>query len=475
MGKITNVFFKNSSVALMSQFMSLASGMVLSLILPKYISIESFGYWQLFLLYVSYVGVLDFGFSDGLYLKVGGQKFESLNYKQLSPQIFYVIILQLSIGVLFCIYACFFIQEINKKIIFYFVALYLLIENTYKIFGFICMATDKIIIYSKTVIKDKLLVTCLVVFVLFGLLPKLEYTIITCFIFSHLVALFLLASNFRHFFSAMNLKPLKENLILVFSNMKYGLPLTFSNVLSILILGSGRLFVEKYWDITSFAKISFSLTISMFVLSFISQIGLVLFPIIRNIDFTKQKIVYQNFNYIITVVVLISFIFFPLIYYIIEWWIPKYQDCLPYLIVLCPLSLYEIRFSLIYATYLKNLNKQKTLLLINIISVSIAIFFYSLASYYHNLDLIVYGMLIAIMIRSILSEIVISSIYKVTYFIAILGNLFVTFVFLYSFIRGGLSGMFFCSLLIVLLYTFLTKNKLKENINFCRVSIKNRA
>ncbi len=474
MERITSIFLKNSSIALASQLISLISGMVLSLILPKYISIESFGYWQLFLLYISYIGILDFGFSDGLYLKLGGKKFESLNYKQLSSPILYVIILQIFLSISLCIYTYFFIQHTYKAIIFYFVALYLLIENTYKIFGFICMSTDKITIYSKTVFKDKLLVTVLIFAILLGLLPKKEYIIIICFIFSHIVALLLLSSNFKHFFSSIKLNDFKVNISTVISYMKYGLPLTFSNILSILILGIGRLSVEKYWDITTFAKISFSLTISMFILSFISQIGLVLFPIIRNINFERQRVVFRNFNYIITIIVLIVFVFFPFIYSVIGWWIPKYKDCLPFLIVLCPLSLYEIRFSLIYSTFLKNLNKQKVLLLINMVSAIVAVIFYAIAVYFHNLDLIVYGMLTAIMIRSILAEFIVSYIYKLSPLVYIIAVLIISVSFLYSFYIGGLLGLFFISIAIIILYTVTTSKQLIESFHLCRTLLKNR-
>ena len=60
-------FIKDSYWAVGAQAVSLLTSVIVSFILPKYISIADFGYWQYFLLLASYVGVLHFGFGDGLY------------------------------------------------------------------------------------------------------------------------------------------------------------------------------------------------------------------------------------------------------------------------------------------------------------------------------------------------------------------------------------------------------------------------
>ena len=39
------------------------------LVLPKLLSLESFGYYQLFIFFANYVELLHFGLSDGIYLR----------------------------------------------------------------------------------------------------------------------------------------------------------------------------------------------------------------------------------------------------------------------------------------------------------------------------------------------------------------------------------------------------------------------
>ena len=55
-------------VAFLAQALSIASSVATTLILPKFLGIESFGYWQLFLFYVSYIGFFHLGINDGVYL-----------------------------------------------------------------------------------------------------------------------------------------------------------------------------------------------------------------------------------------------------------------------------------------------------------------------------------------------------------------------------------------------------------------------
>ena len=47
-------FIKNICVAFTAQGISLIASVILSLILPKFLSIEEYGYWQLFIFYIGY-------------------------------------------------------------------------------------------------------------------------------------------------------------------------------------------------------------------------------------------------------------------------------------------------------------------------------------------------------------------------------------------------------------------------------------
>jgi O-antigen/teichoic acid export membrane protein len=51
----------------------LVFGFVQVLIIPRYLSVEGYGYWQLFVLYASYAGILHLGFIDGILARWAGK------------------------------------------------------------------------------------------------------------------------------------------------------------------------------------------------------------------------------------------------------------------------------------------------------------------------------------------------------------------------------------------------------------------
>ena len=54
-------------------------GIVQTLIFPKYLSPLEYGYWSKYMLYTSYSGLLGLGINDGVYLELGGKKYDEVD------------------------------------------------------------------------------------------------------------------------------------------------------------------------------------------------------------------------------------------------------------------------------------------------------------------------------------------------------------------------------------------------------------
>ena len=61
----------NASYAVASNLIQLIISTLVILVLPRLIGVEEYGFWQLYLFYVSYVGFAHLGWIDGIYLKYG--------------------------------------------------------------------------------------------------------------------------------------------------------------------------------------------------------------------------------------------------------------------------------------------------------------------------------------------------------------------------------------------------------------------
>ena len=70
---------KDFGFVISSNLLTLAISTIVILIVPKVIGVKEYGYWQLFMFYSSYLGVLHIGWLDGIYLRYGGEQYAHLN------------------------------------------------------------------------------------------------------------------------------------------------------------------------------------------------------------------------------------------------------------------------------------------------------------------------------------------------------------------------------------------------------------
>ena len=90
---------KNFSIAVISQGVSLAMSILTSLLVPKILGVEQYGYWQLFIFYIGYCGLFQLGLDDGVYLINGGNTRETLDKKSINSQFWYGLVYQVAISV----------------------------------------------------------------------------------------------------------------------------------------------------------------------------------------------------------------------------------------------------------------------------------------------------------------------------------------------------------------------------------------
>ena len=394
--------FKSASLLTLSQIFALLVSAVLILILPKFISVDDYGYWQLFILYSGYVGLFHFGYSDGLYITLGGKKLAEVDHTDLKKQFTVFIFFQFVFSVFILLFSFSYFHEVNKFYVFFAVGIFLIIENCHKLLSFMLLATANSNSYAKSVIIDKVLTVILLVLLI--AFHELSFqTILLIYIFCRFVSLIYLLLLYREFMPVfININEFKSALKNVFSNCKLGIVLTISNVLGTLIIASGRLVVEYSWSIASFAQISLAVSLSFFIMSFISQISLILFPILCNAENSVQKKILKDGSVIVGYITMWGFGFYFLTYLFIKFWLTDYQESLSYLIYLFPIVLFEIKTQILYTTYCKSINKLRLLFNVNLLVIAAALILYFIASNLHSIELVLITMLFALMLRSIL-------------------------------------------------------------------------
>lgn len=152
-------------------------------------------------------------------------------------------------------------------------------------------------------------------------------------------------------------------------SVKVGIVLTLANISSLLILGVLRFAIDFQWDITIFGKVSLSITLMNFFLSMISQVAMVLFPVLRRVDKQEQATFFALERDILGIILPASYLLYIPMCCVISAWLPQYEISLEYFALLLPLCLYDGKMNLISTTFMKVLRMERNLLGINFVAV----------------------------------------------------------------------------------------------------------
>ena len=100
--------------------------------------------------------------------------------------------------------------------------------------------------------------------------------------------------------------------------------------------------------------------------------------------------------------------------WIVEMWLPNYAVSLEYLAILLPIIIFSSKVSLLTNNYLKVYRKEKSMLIVNLISVAVGFGLFALCAYvFDHLIALLVCVVFVMMLNSILSEIVVMRVIRV--------------------------------------------------------------
>mgnify|MGYP007087918717 FL=1 len=89
----------NAVAAFASQGFSFLLSVLTSLLVPKVLGVEGFGYWQLFLFYSSYTGFFSLGIADGMYLVEGGKGRSQIDRRKVNSALWFGMAYEVPIAI----------------------------------------------------------------------------------------------------------------------------------------------------------------------------------------------------------------------------------------------------------------------------------------------------------------------------------------------------------------------------------------
>ncbi len=421
-------------------------------VIPKFLGLEQYGYWQLYIFYVGYVGFFHFGHPDGVYLRYGGKYYDELDKSLLHSQFVFVIFLEILVLVGFILFSFSRINNLNRAIVVIATGVNCLLMLPRVLLQFILQGTGRIREYAKNFILERLIyIILLVIFLAFGI-HKFEYMIIAD-VFAKFVALLEIGWICKDIVFVKSVR-LKIAFHEFFVNVSAGINLLFANIASLLIIGIVRFGIERSWDVITFGKVSFSLSISNFVISFIYAVGIVVFPIIKRSDPEKLPLIYNTLGTLLSG----SMIFLLITYFPIQklllLWLPEYHEAIHYFAILFPISIFEARSSLLINTYLKALREERAMLLLNVITVLFSMLVtFVVVLLLKSLILSIFSILLLVICKSILPDLYLQRKMGILCLRDGAWNVFATIEFVYCnwYVGGMIGWLVFISLILFMI------------------------
>ncbi len=424
-------FVKNFSYTLASNLVTMIISVLVTLVIPKMIGLKEYGYWQLYIFYSSYVGFLHFGWNDGIYLRYGGIDYNLLDKGLFFSQFYMLVMSQFIVATLITLSSYILLNDYNKLFILIMVSICLIFTNVRYMLLYILQCTNRIKEYSQIIIIGRIFYCCLIIVLLVFGIRDYKLMIISDLIgrlLSLTFAMYCCRDIVFHKISTFYFS-FKET----FQNISVGIKLMFANIASMLIIGVVRFGIERVWDVTTFGKVSLTLSISNFLMLFINSVGLIMFPILRRTNENKLMDIYvilRDFLMVFLLGVLISY--YPL-KIILGIWLPKYTDSLNYMAIVFPMCVYEGKMALLINTYLKTLREERLMLKINFIILILSIIttlFTTLLL--RNLNIAILSIVILLAFKAILSEVYLSRLLNIPLYKDIFIEIILSVIFILS-------------------------------------------
>lgn len=394
---------KNLILSVTAQVISLIVSFVLGFIVPKFIDEYQYSYWQTYVLYVGYVGVLHFGLLDGIVLRYSQYDYDELEKNRIRSQFQILLAFTSILSALTCGISCIFLESTSLWIVIL-VSVGIITKNIFTYTSYSFQITNRIHKYAFLVIAQRAAYAVVVV-ILLALKVNDFYWYCIAELFGDICAIFIGAFLNRGLYFGKAL-PIKEAFKESWINVSAGLFLMIANLSSALIVGAAKMIIQWRWDELVFGKIAFSFSVSNLFLTFVTAISVVLFPSMKRMDQNELPDLYDKIRQIISPVLFVSLLFYFPVCKILNLWLPKYNASLPYLGILLPIIIFSSKVSLLTNNYLKAYRKEKQMLLINLLSIALGIVLFAVFAFAaSNLELVLYSVVLVVVVRSVVSEV----------------------------------------------------------------------
>ena len=226
------------------------ANLLIGFLLPGLLGVEQYGYWQTYLLYAGYVGVFQFGFNDGVYIRFGSYDYDALPRPFLRTSLRVMVASQAIIMAIFLIAFSAFIKAPDTRVALSFVAIDLIIMALNTFFLMVFQITNRFEKYGILRVIPRFTLAASVLVCLLSGYSNYKIVILAD-IFAKTATLMISVWFGRDLVFGI-CEPLRTAFSEIISTMRTGIVVTVINVLNTILLSFGRMVIERGGPIEEF-------------------------------------------------------------------------------------------------------------------------------------------------------------------------------------------------------------------------------
>lgn len=352
-------------LTLLTQAAIMALSVVTEFVLPNKMGSEMYGYWQIYLFYLSYIPLFGLGFNDGLTLFYGGKEYADLPYKKIrsAVRLFSVYLLAAAVICFFLSMAVFsgerrFIYEILSVSI-PLVALQCVVLSVF-------LAVGRTSVYNGINFIAKAVAVAFYLVLIFVLgITASRQMIMADFAARFAVAALSIIIGRKFIFG--HAEPARLGFGELSEKMRSGIKITLAALISQFIPVCGRLVVEWNEPVATYGKYAFAMSLLTVIMTFTSAAGSVFFPVLKKFDEQKLSSYYGIFSALYHALIYLALILYIPMLFIVRRFMKEYVPVLGYIHILLVMCVPLGKMQLILVAYYKAYRKERPLFISNLI------------------------------------------------------------------------------------------------------------
>lgn len=353
---------------LFSSIVSVAVGIVISLLVPKVLADGTaenleFGLYRNYLFYLPYLCIFHVGFVNGTYIRISNSKnlSEDELKKQYVDAIYVFFILQIAFTCFFALVDFFLLKQFFKWIV-----ITMFFYNIEALF--VKLLNARLHVYALSIYElfNKFFILIFVLLMFFGAIAPSSKVLIISNVVMHAIVAIVLFFFFRKIvFSTFNFK---NGIHQFLCNIKIGLPLLMSYFLVLAIVGSASIIIEYKYGVKSadYSNYQFVYSLMALITGLLSYFNGLILPLINKAKEEKVENYYHLFVCFIFAITGFLLLLLPIVSPVLKTFFQEYINSRSIFIVSVPTLGFQILYYSVFYSFYQLKYYQKRLMLINL-------------------------------------------------------------------------------------------------------------